>query len=109
MSTGRTPLWIAFLTGWLLVRATAGLRAERACPALSDYVQPSSNPASMSTRELRRLPGLGERRAQAVFEARRMQRDRGRSLALLSWSDVHGIGPRTEARLNAWMRDPLRD
>lgn len=58
------------------------------------------DPARMAVRDLRRLPGVGERRAERIVEARRRARAAGE---LLRWSDIEGIGPKTTARIRAWL------
>ena len=59
-----------------------------------------SDPERMGYRDLRILPGVGERRALAVLERRRAARPAD---GPLWWSDVHGIGEATEARIRAWI------
>jgi len=55
-------------------------------------------PWRMSARELRRLPGIGQKRAIQLVRAREEHRD-----GELSWQDVHGIGPATEEKVLAWL------
>lgn len=54
--------------------------------------------SALGPRELRRLPGIGAKRALAIAEAR-WRRDR--ALGPLRIDDVPGIGPRTLARIEA--------
>lgn len=70
------------------------------------------SPARMSPRELRVLPGIGARLALAIADARRAREGRapareGRAPAgeALAWEDVRGIGPRTAARVRAWLAE----
>lgn len=53
-------------------------------------------PARMSPRELRVLPGIGERLSRAIADARHERPG-------LGWEDVVGIGPRTAERLRVWL------
>jgi len=69
--------------------------------SLARWALPRS-PARMSPRELRVLPGIGERLALAVADERRRCRAAGSGQALV-WEDVRGIGPRTAARVRAWL------
>ena len=59
----------------------------------------SLDPRTMNARELRRLPGVGRVRAEAVVEAREGQGARG----ALRWDDVPGIGVVTRRRIEAWL------
>ena len=99
-----TIVWVA---GWsalqlaLLARDLARERSPSSAPsppgpelALADA------PWRMSARELRVLPGIGERLALAIADARRGRRARG---ACPDWEDVPGIGPRTAAGIRAWL------
>lgn len=60
------------------------------------------DPARMGPRELRRLPGVGRKRALDILEERER---RARDPTPCSWSDVWGIGERTEAGIRAWLRE----
>lgn len=75
--------------------ASAGLEPSAAAFALA------RTPWRMSPRELRVLPGIGERLALAIADARRAALAVG---ARPRWEDVRGIGPRTAARVRAWLQ-----
>lgn len=63
------------------------------------------SPARMSPRELRVLPGIGARLALATADARRAREGRAPAGEALAWEDVRGIGPRTAARVRAWLAE----
>ena len=81
---------------------------EEALGSSRVLVRPAStSPARMGARELRRLPGVGAARAQAIVELRRAHAASGPAppaLPPLKWTDVHGIGPRTAAGIREWLR-----
>lgn len=94
----RHPLWILALAGLLL---SSALR-PRAPPA-STLPEASARPAALhagAARELRRVPGLGERRALALVDARW---DRSRADPPLLLGDVPGVGPVSEALVALWL------
>jgi hypothetical protein len=99
----REPAWAWWLAG-LLAYVCAG-RPAWSPPALAagdlERWAPRDDPRRMAVRDLRRLPGVGDRRAAAAAEARWRQRADGGALA---WSDVPGIGAITAARVEAWQR-----
>ncbi|HEX6882051.1 MAG TPA: alpha/beta fold hydrolase [Planctomycetota bacterium] len=98
---GRVPVWVGAVLAFL---ALATLRAGRR-PVLAEEVLARArahgvehDPRRMSVRELRQLPGVGQRLAQVVAEAR----DAHRGTAPLAWEDVPGIGPKRAAEIRAW-------
>ena len=82
----------------LLARGCAQEPSTSESPAAPFTLSPA--PWRMSARELRVLPGIGERLALAIADARRSRGDGG---ACPDWEDVPGIGPRTAAGLRAWL------
>jgi hypothetical protein len=98
-SSAGTMVWIA---GWsmlqvaLLARDLADERSPPAAPGPAAF-ELADAPWRMSARELRVLPGIGERLALAIADARR-----GRGTCP-DWQDVPGIGPRTAAGIRAWL------
>jgi len=58
------------------------------------------DPARMSARELRVLPGIGARRALSIVAAR-WRHDGSRTP--FTWKDVPGVGPRTERKVQDWL------
>lgn len=96
------PRWIVLVLFYL---AAGSLRAACEPPppaearAAPGRYRATLDPARMSARELRQLPGVGEKRARAIERARRAH-DPARGA--LRWTDVRGIGPRTVERIRAW-------
>lgn len=118
----REPTWLLFLAGWLFASAVFGTLRRAAGgggeswpladlppgPPLVDELR--AGPAEVDLarappRVLRRLPGVGVRRAAEVAELR-WSRPPGAPLELQA---VHGIGPRTEARVRAWLAERERE
>ena len=105
MDPQREPAW-----AWLLAGLTAALAWREARAAEPPALSPGAlrrwelelDPARMAPRELRRLPGLGERRAVAAAEARFAHDP---AAGPLRWTDVPGIGETTAARIAAWLAD----
>jgi len=98
--TPRRPLSANLLLAILLVGILVPLRPQRPpawLRAEAELGRTELRPARMGIRDLRRLPGVGERLALRALRARR------HAVGRLSWSDVHGIGPRTTARIRAWL------
>jgi hypothetical protein len=98
-------VWALAAIGWLLGalaaehldRRDAARAAGRAGTAL---VEPT-DPAEMSARSLRRMPGVGARRALAAARARW---EHDPATGPLRWVDVPGIGQRTAERIAGWCR-----
>jgi hypothetical protein len=104
----RAPLWLLGLCGFLWADTALSLarragRWETAAEARrgSEEAQPALTEAG--PRELRRLPGIGERRA-LDFARLRWERSGGE----LRLSEVPGIGPKTERALGAHGAAPQR-
>jgi len=99
----RSWIWPLTLLG-LLLGATLGelcaVPPPVDVPAFLAARASHLDPRTMTIRELRRLPGIGEARARAVARARRRHDARGGPLV---WQDVPGVGPRTEAAIRAWL------
>jgi len=105
------PLWAWAVVGWLAVQTVlARLDVLAPGPAARDVAAPSASLAEMAPRDLRRLPGIGERRAVDVARARwefdggsgpvpAPQRDP------LRLHDVRGIGPVTAERARLWLAE----
>lgn len=98
----RAPLALHLVFAALVLGVAGSLRERSLTPPTWFVPQPPAlDPADMNVRELRRLPGIGEKRARAVA---RMRRGHDRALGALHWSDVRGIGERTEERIRSWLR-----
>ena len=105
METPREPAW-----AWLLAGLLAALTwREARAPPPPDLPEGAEerwalepDPARMAPRELRRLPGLGERRAIAAAQARFAHEP---AAGRLEWSDVPGIGEETAAKVAAWLAE----
>ena len=99
------PTW-----AWILAGVTAGLLWHETRPPDPPSVsaeehgrwRPHLDAARMPPRELRRLPGIGRSRAIDVARARWEHDPNDGPLA---WSDVHGIGEKTEARVVEWLAE----
>ncbi len=63
-------------------------------------IEETLDPRRMNARELRRLPGIGRVRAEAIVLAREQHSGPGS----LSWDDIRGIGPITRARVELWLQ-----
>lgn len=97
----RAPLWLHLVWASLVLGTLVSVRARREpAPIWHEESSSALDPPRMSVRELRRLPGIGEKRARAVAQRRR---EHDSAAGELRWSDVHGIGERTEARILAWL------
>jgi len=101
----RAPLWLHGILGLLaggglalLLRTSPPVDVEAWLAAAA----PDLDPRTMSVRELRRLPGIGEKRARAVDRARRGHDPRG---GPLRWPDVSGVGPRTDEAIRGWLAE----
>jgi hypothetical protein len=95
--------WLAVAVGVLLVPIARALSPDPPPPALVQALERARSrldPARMGVRDLRRLPGIGARRALDVVAARRAHDPDGPPLR---WSDVPGIGPVTEQRVTLWL------
>ena len=100
------PSWPPRWT-WVVLGAgvTMLLQESRAPPMPEAYRRAAEElpcrvePWQMSARELRRLPGIGQKRAIELVRTR--EEHRGGALA---WQDVYGIGPATERKVLAWLR-----
>jgi len=72
-------------------------------------LEDSLDPRQMDARQLRRLPGIGRVRAEAIVrarQARELASSRGGADPAdtpLSWDDIRGIGPITCERIEAWL------
>jgi hypothetical protein len=91
----RTPRWTLLLAGLVLISA---LR-PRSAPAPVQAAAPPTLAAG-TVRELRRVPGLGDRRALALVDARW---SRARGDPPLYLGDVAGVGPVSEAQVALWL------
>ncbi len=97
------PTW-----AWILAGVTAGLLWHETRPSAPVRISADEaerwrselDPARMPPRELRRLPGVGRTRAIAAARARWEHDPKDGPLA---WSDVDGIGEKTEKRVTAWL------
>lgn len=92
----REPVWGLALAGVLL----AGALAPRATPRGPDRAALPPSLATATARELRAVPGLGERRALALVDAR-WKRPAGAPPLLLG--DVPGVGPVSEGQVALWL------
>jgi hypothetical protein len=107
----RPAAWALLLAGWALsgalldaVRQREARRSEADAAVLAILRGPVEAPLDLATaspRELRRLPGIGPRRALAIADLRW---ERGPGFAL---QDVNGIGPRIEAGILAALQPGL--
>ena len=101
----RAPAFAFAILGVLVVASAS--RAERPPPELlraaaaARTTAATLDPGRMGARELRRLPGVGERLSLAILRARRALP----SGAPLILDDVGGIGPKTVARVDAWLAE----
>lgn len=94
--------WLAALTLAQAALLARDLRCEAAHEAgaaadreLAQALALRGAPRRWSPRELRVLPGIGERLALSVLDARRAGAER--------WEEVPGIGPRTSAQVRGWL------
>lgn len=106
----KCPSWFWILLGIFLVRAvpSAPLRqiAEADLHNRLPYMDSGLehvNPETLSTRELRRIPGVGQVRALAIARERWRSERAGEEFVLL---DVSGIGPSIAGQIRAWKADP---
>ena len=98
-SDGIAPRWAWVGLGFLLVRAALGIAGARATPPPGPrVVAPPPDLSVLSARELRRIPGIGPRRALAIVRARWEAAPEGFSLR-----SVPGIGPALERRVIEWI------
>ena len=95
------PSWLWWLAGLLayLIAGRPTWEPVALDPADIRRWSPRDDPGLMAVRDLRRLPGLGHRRATAAAEARW----RAAPGEELRWRDVRGIGEVTEA----WVTEAL--
>ena len=93
------------LIGWLAVVLWSPLRYRDLDPPSADRARRrhalGSDPGTWNARELRLLPGIGERRALAALWARERHMASPRSAEPLIWEDVRGIGDATAAQVRA--------
>ncbi len=97
------PAWAWLLAGLCASLAWHEARAPEPPPLPPDALRRwelDADPARMSPRELRRLPGLGERRAVAAAQAR-FEHDPAQGP--LPWTAVPGIGETTAGKVAAWL------
>lgn len=91
----RPPAWWLLLVGIELALAALRDRPPPAGPHI-DAAEPSAvDPRSAPARELRRLPGIGRSRAEAIVRARW---ERG---GLPPLTEIDGIGERTAERIES--------
>ena len=106
----RTPIWAWFVVGWLAVDLVAGFTDAPPARVLQRFAELRErhrlelDREAMNVRELRLLPGIGEKRARAIRAARDEHRRRG-AAGPLDWTSVHGIGERTVERVDAWFAE----
>ena len=105
------PAWLCLFAGWLLASTQLGSRRPHPLDLASRIpaplrAAPSPDPDRMPPRDLRRLPGIGERRALAIARARWDQGLRG---GPESWDAIPGIGPETVRRVRAFLEPARRD
>jgi hypothetical protein len=96
----RDPAWLLVLAGWLFATTSLETWARRSAATPPDPVAPIDLQRSCA-RELRRLPGIGQLRAAKIVDLRW---ERGGETFPLG--EVHGIGPKTEARVREVLRRP---
>lgn len=97
------PAWLLVFCGWLFAATTLAWVEARSRPVEA----PEPSPVDLSrspARELRRLPGIGPSRANAIV---RLRRERGEGEFALR--EVHGIGPRIEERVRRWLAEQGRE
>jgi len=114
-----SPAWVLLLLGGLGTDTLLS-RSERALDprwvAAAEGVRAEVDPLRMSARELRRIPGVGERRALELVRARELHARRGglsgEDAGAVSgpdeafrWSSVRGVGPVTEERISRFARE----
>jgi hypothetical protein len=116
--TEREPVWLLLLAGWLLASAVFGSLRRAAGsgreswplselppgPPLAAELRAGPGEVDLARsppRVLRRLPGVGRKRALEIARLR-WERPPGSPLEL---QEVHGIGPKTEARVREWLED----
>jgi hypothetical protein len=93
----REPVWGLILGGGLLAAALA----PRAPPEAREVPpQASTSLATGTARELRAVPGLGERRALALVDARWRRSGADPPLFL---GDIAGVGPASEVQVALWL------
>lgn len=94
--SARDAPWAQGLAGAVLVAALLP-RGPASAPAVQ---APAPALESAAPRELRGVPGLGERRALALVDARWR---RGRADPPLFLGDVVGVGPVSEEQVARWL------
>ena len=108
----RTPTFVLVALAWLALTGVWARLPERPPPAVlarARALTVERDPRRMSARELRQLPGVGERLALSIAGAR----DAFAGPGALAWEDVPGIGEVRGAAIRAWLRargiepDPL--
>ena len=96
----RTGGWICALLAFLACRIGTALWPASGPSAevlrRAEELEGSLDPARMSARELRAVPGVGETLALAIVRAREAAE------RPLDWEEVEGIGPAIAARIRAW-------
>ena len=95
----REPIWLLFLLGWVAADAARLGLPSSDPPAVVPAEPAVPDLGRMSPRELRRVPGIGERRALAIAQARWEHAGPGPLLL----GDVPGIGPATLEGVRAWL------
>ena len=99
----REPAWLLVFCGWLFAATTLAWVEGRDRAPGPPPEPPPVDLASSPPRELRRLPGIGPSRANAIV---RLRRERGG--AEFELQQVPGIGPRTEERVRRWLSEQER-
>ncbi len=95
--------WIVLFTGWslgVLLGAAPGL--PHAAVGDLQFGPGGYDPNRMHVRQLRRLPGIGATRAQAIVTSRYQALETG---VCLDWRTAPGIGPATERAVGAWLSE----
>lgn len=104
-STATTAAFLAGIVGVLALALALERLAARPEPA-PERVEPDADVTRWSARELRGLPGIGEKRAVEIVRARWDGRITG---GVESLDRVEGIGPETVARVRGELaRRPWR-
>ncbi len=98
----------AGIVGWLavaLVRDALGPPVARdpLAPAGASERHEAPRLEDLSPRELRSIPGIGERRAVAIASAAWASGARAPGGGPLRVEEVHGVGPRSAERIAAWL------
>jgi predicted flap endonuclease-1-like 5' DNA nuclease len=94
------PVWLLLGIGWLFATTTLAHHSRLSTAPSPPERPPLVDLSTSPPRELKRLPGIGPSRANAIARLRWERREGGFTL-----TDVMGIGPRTEEAVMRWLAE----